>query len=201
MVYAVGLTGGIGCGKSSAAKIFASLGATVIDTDEIAHQLTALGQPALEIIATTFGNEYLHADGTLDRKRMRQLIFSDKAAKSKLENILHPLIKQQVIDELNKCTSPYALVVVPLLLETENYNDLIQRILVVDCTEDQQITRTMARSHLSSQEVQAIMATQILRNNRLALADDVVTNTGNLESLRTQILQLHETYLRAKQTG
>ena len=200
MVYAVGLTGGIGCGKSSAAKIFASLGAAVIDTDEIAHQLTSLGQPALKTIAASFGNEYLQSDGNLDRKQIRQLIFSDKTAKTKLENILHPLIKQQVINELNKCTAPYVLVVVPLLLETENYNDLIQRVLVIDCTEDQQVTRTMARSHLSLQEVQAIMATQVLRNKRLALADDVITNTSNLESLRTQILQLHETYLHAKQT-
>lgn len=200
MVYAVGLTGGIGCGKSSAAKIFASLGAAVIDTDAIAHQLTAIGQPALESITSTFGYEYLQSDGNLDRARMRKLIFSDKAAKNKLENILHPLIKQQVANELGKCSAPYALIVVPLLMETQNYHNLIQRVLVVDCTEDQQITRTMARNHLSSEEVQAIMDTQVPRSKRLAIADDVITNTDNLESIRTQILRLHEIYLRAKQT-
>ncbi|TCV83001.1 dephospho-CoA kinase [Sulfurirhabdus autotrophica] len=197
MVYTVGLTGGIGCGKSSAARLFASLGAAVIDTDEIAHQLTALGQPALASISAAFGNQYFHSDGNLDRARMRQLIFSDQTAKIKLENILHPLIKQQAMNALSECTAPYALIVVPLLLETGNYDELIQRKLLVDCTEEQQISRTMARSKLTVQEVQAIMATQIPRNERLALADDIITNTGEFSSMQTQVLQLHETYLQA----
>ncbi len=197
MVYTVGLTGGIGCGKSCAARLFATLGATVIDTDEIAHQLTALGQPALEFIATAFGNEYFHSDGNLDRARMRQLIFSDQTAKLKLENILHPLIRQKVMKKLGECTTPYALVVVPLLLETGSYHALIQRKLIVDCTEERQIARTMARSKLTAQEVQAIMATQIPRIERLALADDIITNSGDFNSMQPQILQLHESYLQA----
>jgi len=199
MVFAVGLTGGIGCGKSSVAKIFAALGAAVIDTDEIAHHLTARGMPALEAIAKRFGTEFVLPDGNLDRARMRQLIFSDPKAKKSLEDILHPLIKQQVIHELNKCDASYALIVIPLLLETGNYSNLVARILVVDCEEDQQVARTMARSNLASKEVRAIMASQISRQKRLEVADDVIKNVYDLDSLQRQIEALHFTYMQLSQ--
>ena len=196
MTFAVGVTGGIGCGKSSAARIFAELGAAVIDTDEIAHRLTAPGQPALDAIAQTFGNDYIQPDGNLDRSKMRQLIFSSPTAKKRLEDILHPLIKQQVASELKECDAEYALIIVPLLLETGNYYDLIQRILVVDCEEAQQISRTMARSNLSMQEVHAIMSTQVPREKRLELADDILVNDKDIEYLKPRISQLHQKYLQ-----
>lgn len=196
MVYAVGVTGGIGCGKSSAARLFAELGASIIDTDEIAHGLTRHGQPALTRIAHTFGNAFIQADGNLDRSKMRHLVFSDAEAKRRLEDILHPLIKQQVTCAMDKCNAGYALLIVPLLMETGHYDDLIQRTLVVDCDEPQQIARTIARSHLSAAEVQAIMATQVSRKIRLARADDVLQNNGTIEHLKPQIVQLHQKYLQ-----
>ena len=199
MTYAVGVTGGIGCGKSSAARLFAGLGAAIIDTDEIAHRLTGPGQPALTAIAQTFGIEFIQPDGNLDRSKMRQLVFSDPGARKRLESILHPLIKQQAAADLAKCDADYALLIVPLLLETGNYDDLVRRILVVDCEEAQQIARTMARSNLSLQEVHAIMACQISREQRLELADDVLLNALDLEKLKPQIAQLHQKYLRLAQ--
>lgn len=196
MTYAIGVTGGIGCGKSSVAHLFAALGAAIIDTDEIAHRLTDIGQSTLTTIADVFGSNFIQANGHLDRSKMRRLVFSDPAAKTKLESILHPLIKQQVSAELGNCNADYALLIVPLLLETRNYDDLIQRILVVDCNEEQQIARTMARSNLSLQEVQAIMHSQISRNKRLELADDILVNNLTLENLKPQIMQLHQKYLQ-----
>jgi len=195
MVYAIGLTGGIGCGKSTAAQLFAELGATVIDTDGIAHRLTAPGQRALEVIAKKFGPEFILPDGQFDRARMRKLIFSNQEAKIGLESILHPLIKQEVISALAKCSTPYALIMAPLLFESGNYQDLIQRTLVVDCEPEQQIARVVARSNLSTPEIHAIMAAQISRKDRLARADDVLSNTGDLGNLRHQVEVLHHVYL------
>lgn len=197
MAYAVGLTGGIGCGKSSAAQLFAELGAGVIDTDVIAHQLTAPGSPTLETIRCAFGSDYLLPDGSLDRARMRRLIFSDDSAKARLEDILHPLIKQRVLGEVEMSDAPYLLIVVPLLLETANYSDVVRRVLVVDCDERQQLQRTMARSKLSAAEVSAIMSKQLGRQARLGKADDVIHNTGSLEDLRRQVETLHRQYLQS----
>jgi dephospho-CoA kinase len=196
VVYAVGVTGGIGCGKSSAAKIFAAHGAAVIDTDDIAHRLTAAGQPALLAIGRQFGKQFLLPGGGLDRAGMRRLVFSDSRAKARLEAILHPLIKERVQQALAACAAPYALVVVPLLLESGAYREWLQRILVIDCEEAQQIERTMARSGLSEDEVRAIMAHQVSRAERLRQADDVLSNSGSLAQLRRQIALLHEEYLR-----
>ena len=196
MAYAVGLTGGIGCGKSSAARLFAELGAGVIDTDVIAHQLTQADSPALTTIRHEFGPDYLPPDGSLDRARMRRLVFSDDAAKVRLEAILHPLIKQRVLGEMESIDAPYLLIVVPLLLETANYGDVVSRVLVVDCDEQQQLQRTMARSKLSAAEVSAIMSKQLSRQARLRKADDVIHNTGSLEDLRRQVETLHRQYLQ-----
>lgn len=192
----VGLTGGIGCGKSAAAEIFARLGATIIDTDQIAHQLTALDQPALTAIRKQFGADYFLADGNLDRARLRHLVFSDTAAKNQLEALLHPLIKDEVRRRLKTVQTPYAIIAVPLLLETGAYRDLVQRVLVVDCGEEQQVERVMARSGLSKEEVHAIMANQISREERLRLADDIIDNHSERSTLQQQVETLHRRYLQ-----
>lgn len=193
----IGLTGGIGSGKSTAAHIFAKLGAEVIDTDAIAHSLTAPGQPAVAAIAAAFGPQHLAADGSLDRATMRQLVFNEPQAKKQLENILHPLIRHAVKEQLALPSSAaYRIVVVPLLFETQSYSEIISRILVVDCPETQQVERAMARSRLSEDEVQAIMAAQIPRADRLAGADDVIVNDTSLENLTIQVNELHKKYLR-----
>jgi len=195
-VLIVGLTGGIGCGKSAAAEIFARLGATVIDTDQIARQLTALGQPALTAIWEQFGADYFLSDGNLDRARLRHLVFSDTAAKNQLEALLHPLIKDEVRRRLVTVQAPYAIVAVPLLLETGAYRELVQRILVVDCSAEQQVARVISRSHLSEEEVRAIMTSQISRAERLQLADDIIDNHGDRSALQQQVKQLHCRYLQ-----
>ncbi|BCB28381.1 dephospho-CoA kinase [Sulfurimicrobium lacus] len=192
----VGLTGGIGCGKSAAAEIFERLGATVIDTDQIAHQLTALGQPAVTAIQKQFGADYVLPDGNLNRSRLRNLVFSDAVAKKQLEALLHPLIKDEVCCRLAVAQTPYTIITVPLLLETGAYRELVQRTLVVDCAEDQQASRAMARSGLNEEEVRAIMACQVSRSERLRLADDIIDNHGERSELQQQVEQLHHQYLQ-----
>ncbi len=195
MTYAIGLTGGIGCGKTVAARFFADLGAGIIDTDTLSHELTRPGEPALLAIAAQFGKDFLLNDGSLDRTRLRRLIFSDAEAKKRLESILHPLIRQRVEEELARQTAPYTLVLVPLLLETGHYHDLVQRVLVVDCDVTQQITRVAARNGLSELEIRAIMAHQMTRGERLQRSDDTLDNCGEASALETQIAVLHRKYL------
>lgn len=193
----VGLTGGIGSGKSTAAELFAQLGAAVTDTDAIARALTAPGHPLLKVIASEFGMQYLTPDGALDRTALRQLVFNDAPAKKVLESILHPLIRQAVAAELAQpTTAPYRIVVVPLLFETGGYADLVQRTLVVDCPEELQIQRTMARSALTEIEVRAVMAEQLPREVRLANADDVIVNDACMENLAKQVGEMHKKYIR-----
>ena len=195
MVYCIGLTGGIGSGKSSAAGLFHELGAGVVDTDQIAHELTGPGGAAIAAIRSQFGTDYIAADGGLDRGKMRRLVFSDSAAKKKLETILHPLIRRQALARIAEARQPYVLVVVPLLFETGAYRELVSRVLVVDCAEEQQIARTMQRSRLTADEVRAIMAAQLPRSERLAQADDVLHNDDGMDALRLQIGVLHDKYL------
>ena len=195
MPLVIGLTGGIGCGKSSAARIFAGLGAAIIDTDEIAHRLTEKGSPALVAIIGQFGATYQLPDGSLDRASLRKRVFSDHAEKEKLEAILHPLIKQRVVSEISAIQAPYLLLVVPLFFETGAYRDLVDRVLVVDCDESQQISRSMARSKLSAAEVHAIMASQVPRAERIKQADDILSNRGGQENLAEQVKELHQRYL------
>ena len=194
-VFCVGLTGGIGCGKSTVAQGFAELGVDIIDTDVLSHALTQPGEIGFNAIIDHFGPRYLLPDETLDRAGLRNLIFSDANAKQTLESLLHPLILTQVQAKLLQCSAAYALIVVPLLFETENYRALIQRNLVVDCSEAQQIERTMARSGLSEATVRAIMSSQVTRATRLARADDIVSNINDLDSLTAQISMLHTKYL------
>ncbi|MFZ1766325.1 MAG: dephospho-CoA kinase [Candidatus Nitrotoga sp.] len=200
MIYRVGLTGGIGSGKSTVASLFKEFGALVIDSDVISHQVTQSGGMAIAAIRTAFGDNYIDASGALDRASMRQLIFSDHAAKLKLEAILHPLIRAQILVQIDTANihsppaSPYLLLVIPLLFETLNYHELVQRTLVVDCAEATQITRTMQRSGLDEQTVHAIMASQITRAERLRLADDIIQNDGDLNILRQRVAKLHQYY-------
>jgi dephospho-CoA kinase len=191
----LGLTGGIGSGKSSAARMFSERGVPVIDTDVIAHQLTAAGGAALPAIRAAFGTEVLQADGALERSAMRRRVFSDVAERRKLEAILHPLIRQSVEQQLARLSSPYVLVVIPLLVESGEYRDVLDRILVVDSAEAQQIERVRARSGLSPDDTRAIIAAQASREQRLAAADEVLDNNGSLADLRDQIDRLHQKYL------
>ena len=193
--FCIGLTGGVGSGKTSAARIFQELGAAVVDTDEIAHDLTRPGGAAVAAIRSEFGADYVAADGGLDRAKMRRLVFADAVARKKLEAILHPLIRKDSQARIAAAQQPYVLVVVPLLLETGAYRELIGRVLVIDCDEERQIARAMKRSALSSDEVRAIMAAQLPRAKRLAAADDVLHNDADLEALRRQAEALHEKYV------
>ena len=201
MVYCVGMTGGIGCGKTTVARFFAELGAGVVDTDNISRQLTAANGAAMPAIRATFGADFVDASGALVRAKMRQLIFTDPAEKARLEAILHPLIRTQVEAALAQVRAPYALLVVPLLLETRQYLPLVQRVLVVDCPEADQIARTMARSQLSKAEVQSIMCNQLTRSERVRQADDLLVNGGALETLHSAVQKLHLDYLVRASVG
>lgn len=201
MTFIVGLTGGIGCGKSTVGQQFADLGVDVIDTDTIAHALTQAHGSAIPEIASTFGERYINQHGALDRERMRELVFTDPDAKVKLEAILHPLIYQTVITATASTQdAAYILLVVPLLIESKRYLDIVQRVLVVDCDEQQQISRTMARSGLTEQAVQRIMQNQATRQQRLQHADDVILNTSSLDFVQQRVTELHQTYLTQAQT-
>jgi dephospho-CoA kinase len=195
MPFCVGLTGGIGSGKSAASGRLGELGAGVVDTDEISRELTVPAGAAIEEIRKQFGPEFVTADGGLDRARMRRLVFADAAARRKLEAILHPLIRARTRAAIAAATQPYVIVVVPLLLETGACAELVQRVLVVDCEEAEQVRRTMARSGLSAGEVREIMATQLPRAERLRRADDVLANDGDLPALQRRVARLHAQYL------
>ena len=196
MPYCIGVTGGIGSGKSRAAGMFGELGAGVVDTDAISHELTGPGGRALPAIAGAFGNKVIAGDGSLDRTAMRELVFADPAHRARLEGILHPLIREETRGRAAGLHAPYVLLVVPLLLETGGYRDLIRRTLVIDCEEAQQVSRTMQRSGLTEEAVRAIMAAQLPRPQRLARADDVIRNDGSTEHLRSQVVALHQQYLK-----
>lgn len=196
MTYLVGLTGGIGCGKSTIARFFAELGVHIIDTDQISHNITSPMGIAIEPIRIAFGSELIDSNGALQRTKMRELIFSDIKAKNCLENILHPLIYQQVINEINQLShASYALLVVPLLIESKRYLNLVQRITVVDCDEPQQISRAMSRSQLTEDIITKIMHTQVSRMERLQHADDVINNQNSLLEAKSQVIGLHTQYL------
>jgi dephospho-CoA kinase len=193
--FVVAVTGGIASGKTTVAKLFETLGAGLVDTDEIAHALTRAGQPAVAQIGRQFGEEYLDAEGALDRARMRALVFSDADARRKLEAILHPLIRARAAARVDSSPAPYVLLVVPLLVETGGYRGLVQRVLVVDCDEELQVTRAMRRGGLSEQQARAILASQATREQRLGAADDVITNNAGLAELADQVRQLHTRYV------
>lgn len=195
MRFVVGLTGGIGSGKSTAARMFAELGAEVIDTDAIAHELTAPGGAAIKAIRAAFGKDMITPAGALNRAAMRRRVFDDAAARMRLEAILHPVIRAEADVRCMQSTAPYIILVVPLLVETGFYRGRVERVLVVDCSEELQVARTMTRSGIPAEQVRAIMAAQAGRAQRLAVADDVIDNSGDEPALRGQVQRLHRDYL------
>ena len=195
MRLVVGLTGGIGSGKSAAAEEFGRLGATVVDTDAIAHELTQSGGAAIGEIRRRFGSDYVEPTGAMDRAKMRALVFRDPAAKRKLEQLLHPMIRAESERRIAAASGPYVIHVVPLLVESAEYRQRVARVLVVDCPEAVQVERVRQRSSLSEEEVRRIIGAQIKREVRLAAADDVIDNAGTLDALHKQVRELHVRYL------
>lgn len=195
-MFVVGLTGGIGCGKSEAARIFAKLGVPIVDVDVIARHLTTAGQPVLQEIISAFGTEFLDADGNLNRAAMREKVFNDIAARKDLEGILHPAIYDQALLELSQNQSAhYQILAISLLFENNRYKNDVARSLVIDCDEALQVSRTMQRSGLTEQAVRAIMTAQVSRDFRRKMADDLIENNGSLDELTKKITEIHEKYI------
>ncbi len=190
----VGLTGGIGSGKSTVARRFEALGVPVIDADVIAREVVKPGQPCLQRIIDTFGKDVLDETGRLDRRRLRERVFNDDAARRRLEAILHPAIRARMLERLDRIDAPYAVLVIPLLLETDQ-QDLVDRVLVVDAPEDLQIERTRQRDRASPEEVRKILRAQMDRETRLAAADDILDNRHDPAALLRQTDALHTRYL------
>ena len=200
-MFVIGLTGGIGSGKSEAAKIFAELGVPVTDVDVISHALTAANQPLIADIAANFGKQYITPEGALNRAAMRKLVFTNATARDKLNTILHPAIYQQALLQLeanqthiNKSV-PYQILAIPLLFESPRYAPHIDRILLIDCDEATQIARVKLRSNLAEADIKKIISVQTPRNKQLKLANDVIENGGNVAELRNKILLIHQKYL------
>jgi dephospho-CoA kinase len=196
-MFVVGLTGGIGSGKSTVADLFVQRGAALVDTDAIAHELTGPAGIAMPALCATFGDAIVRPDGGLERAAMRRLVFTDATAKLRLEAILHPLIRCESERRCAAATSPYVILAVPLLIESGAYRERCDRILVVDCSETTQLARVVARSGMDVAEVRAIMAAQATRQARLAAANDCVDNEGAPEALAAQVEKLHQVYLAA----
>lgn len=192
--FIVAVTGGIASGKSTVAQLFAAKGAGVIDTDAISHELTGPRGAAVAAIQQAFGDEFISADMALDRAAMRALVFSDPAAKRRLEAILHPLIMERVREEIAQRAEPYVLVLIPLLFETGARQDFVQRVLVVDCAEERQIERARQRSSLPEAQIRRIIATQVSRAQRRAGADDIIANDGGIQALELQVSALDRLY-------
>ena len=191
----VGLTGGIGCGKSIVARIFASLSVPVLDADEVAHRLVEKGQPALAQIQQSFGTAILNPDGSLNRKAIRDQIFSDPKQKQKLESILHPLIYKTLQTELEQLVAaPYCIISIPLLFET-NMMHFVDRILVIDCPVETQIERVKVRDNLTIERIQSIIDSQVSHAFRKAKADDLIDNSAADYRLAEQVKKLHNLYL------
>ena len=196
MKFVVGLTGGIGSGKSAAAAEFARLGATVVDTDAIAHELTGRNGLAVSQIRKLFGEKAIGPDGAMDRSVMRGLAFSDPAARKRLEAILHPLIREESARRIAAAAGPYVIHVVPLLIESADYRGRVDRVLVVDSPEEAQLARVKGRG-LNEDEIRKVIGAQAPRRARLEAADDVIDNAGTLDELRKQVGELHKKYLKS----
>lgn len=197
-MYVVALTGGIGAGKSEAAKIFASLGVPIVDVDVISRRLTGPGQPIMDKIAEAFGRDFLTEDGALNRPAMRERIFANDEDRKKLEAILHPVIHSHALRELDQNReAPYQILAIPLFFETNRYSGLVKRILLVDCDESLQISRTMNRNGMTEHTVRAIIAAQASRSYRRALANDIIENNGSIDALAGKVKELHEKYMQA----
>lgn len=193
--FVVGLTGGIGSGKSAVAELFREFGAAIVDTDLIAHQLTAPDGAAMALIEAAFGAGVVTEEGALNRSAMRLLAFENPDARKQLEAILHPMIRIESERQCLAADASYVVLAVPLLVESGTYLERVHRLCVVDCPESLQVERVMARSGLDARQVGAIMAAQARRADRLAVADDVIDNGGALDALRPQVAALHRDYL------
>lgn len=199
-MYIVALTGGIGSGKSEAARLFAQLGVPIVDTDVIAHELTAKGSPILSEIEHMFGAGVLNEDGSLNRSRLRAHVLSNPVERIRLEGLLHPVIYERAIECLknneSKLQPQYQVLVIPLLFENNRYHSVINKILVIDCDENTQVTRAMARSQLSKDDVKALMAAQTSRKVRLNGADEVIENNGSIAELNEKVNKLHNKLIK-----
>ena len=191
----IGLTGGIGSGKSVASDKFASLGITVVDADVASRTVVEPGMPALKEIESHFGSEIIAGDGQLDRTKLREIIASDAEERKWLESVLHPRIGEQIAKEISESTSPYTLFVAPLLLET-NSQEMCSRVVVVDVPKEVQVERTAERDEVSTDQVEQMVSAQMEREKRLSKADDVLLNTGTIEELEKKVEELHEKYLQ-----
>jgi dephospho-CoA kinase len=191
----VAVTGGIGSGKSTVAELFRKHGAPVIDTDEISRELVQPGCPALNKIIDSFGTEYLNENGSLNRQRLRDFVFSNASARTALQDILHPLIRQTVLERLNSIQAPYCLVLIPLLVETGSQYPH-DRVLVVDVDPETQLQRTRSRDNLDEQTIKNILDAQVTREQRLALATDVLENNGTLKELSAKVDFLHNKFMQ-----
>jgi dephospho-CoA kinase len=193
--FTVGLTGGIASGKSTVSGLFSELGIAVIDTDIIAREAVVPGQPALKKIIELFGTSFLHEDKTLNRRKLRTLVFSDTQKRSQLEAILHPIIRAMTLEQAQEVTSPYTLIVVPLMFETD-FNVLTDRVISINVDKEQRLKRLIQRDLISETEAQNIIASQLNSKERNRLADDVIENTSNVDALETQVNDLHKKYLK-----
>lgn len=194
IVLRIGLTGGIASGKSTVAEMLEARGAAVVDTDVIAREVVAPGSPGLSAVRDAFGDSVLASDGGLDRRKVRGLIFANPDLRKRLESMLHPLIRGRALEELAAVDAPYAILAVPLLVET-GFADIVDRILVVDCPREAQIERVIARDRVDRSAAEAVLAAQTDRAARLAVADDVIDNGGSLDHTRDQVEILHRRYL------
>lgn len=198
----IGLTGGVGSGKSAAADRFAALGAAIVDTDVIAHELTRPAGGAMAPIREAFGDGVIAPSGALDRAAMRKLVFAEPQAKHRLEAIIHPMIRAESdrrIHDAAAAGTPYVILVVPLLIESGSYRQRVHRVAVVDCEEETQVRRVVQRSGLTPEEARAIMANQVARAERLKAADDILNNEGDLAALHAQVDELHRKYLEMRE--
>jgi len=192
--FVVGLTGGIGSGKSLIANMFADRGASIVDTDQIAHALTGPNGAAMPDILAEFGAQMADSHGAMDRAKMRELVFREPPAKRRLEAILHPMIRDATLAAAADASGDYVMLAIPLLVESGAWKQRVNRVLVIDCPEEVQVARVMARNGLAEDQVRAIMATQVPRTVRLAAADDIIDNGGTIEALTPQVDRLHGFY-------
>ena len=196
-MYVVGLTGGIGAGKSEAARIFSEIGVPVVDVDVISRRLTSSGQSLVAKIANAFGKEYVTADGAMDRAKIRERIFSSDADRRLLESILHPAIHSEALRELESYHyAPYQILAIPLFFESNRYEGIVNRTLLIDCNEDLQVSRVVNRNGFTDKMVRSIIAAQASRSFRRALANDIIDNNGTIEELEQDIHRMHEKFIK-----
>ena len=196
----IGLTGGIGSGKSAAASFFMDLGINVLDADHVSRDALEINSPGYELFINVFGSSYLDKNNLIDRAKLRSTIFSNNDKKLQLENIIHPIVKESILDFIKKSKSPYTIIMVPLIFETNTANNY-SRILIIDCDIDTQISRTTHRDAQNTSEVMNIINKQASREERLSIADDIILNSSSLDSLREQVLTLHNKYMEIINNG